>query len=449
MSEEMNEVFEQDKKGILGDAPKKGKKKVLTPEQKKKRTKKALIITGAILGALVIFFGSCAIANVVGVNALIKQAENMSAVEYAEGTQLVPVKDSDGYWTFTTDDDFTVMQFTDVHIGGGCFSSQTDPWAMNAVATMIRQQKPDLVVVTGDIAYPVVFQAGTLNNLSATKIFANMMESLGVYWTFSFGNHDTEAYSYYSREDICDYYESQNFKYCLFNRGFHGGDKGYGNNIIKVKNSAGIVTQAIVTLDSHSYIDGDILGLAWKYDNLHDSQVNWYKTEIQKLVSANMAIDPTATELKNLAFLHIPTMEYRDAWKEYVEAGNKDTDNVKFDFGVMGESDGNKNGVKTWGIYCGMEPCSFFEAGLESGLQGIFCGHDHYNNFSVFYNGGEGDKYIRLTYGMSTDYLAYPGIFKEHSQRGCTVITVKPDGSFDVEAKNYYTDFENVSHEKD
>ena len=68
----MNEVFEQDKKGILGDAPKKGKKKVLTPEQKKKRTKKALIITGAILGALVIFFGSCAIANVVGVNALIK-----------------------------------------------------------------------------------------------------------------------------------------------------------------------------------------------------------------------------------------------------------------------------------------------------------------------------------------------------------------------------------------
>ena len=160
----MNEVFEQDKKGILGDAPKKGKKKVLTPEQKKKRTKKALIITGAILGALVIFFGSCAIANVVGVNALIKQAENMSAVEYTEGTQLVPVKDSDGYWTFTTDEDFTIMQFTDVHIGGGCFSSQTDPWAMNAVATMIRQQKPDLVVVTGDIAYPVVFQAGEIQD---------------------------------------------------------------------------------------------------------------------------------------------------------------------------------------------------------------------------------------------------------------------------------------------
>ena len=449
MSEEIKEVVTEDAKGILdGQKPKK-EKKALTPEQKKKRTKKALIIVGAILGAFVIFFGSCAIANAVGVKGLIAQAKSFSAVEYEAGEQLVPVKDSDGYWTFTTDDDFVVMQFTDIHIGGGCFSSQTDPWAMNAVATMIRQQKPDLVVVTGDIAYPVVFQAGTLNNLSATKIFANLMESLGVYWTFSFGNHDTEAYSYYTREDICEYYESQNFKYCLFEKGFHGGDKGYGNNIIKVKNSAGVVTQAIVTMDSHSYVDGDILGLAWKYDNLHDSQVYWYETEMKKLVSANKAIDATATELKNMVFVHIPIMEYRDAWKEFVEADNKDTANVKFDFGVMGEKPSKKNGVETYGVFCGMHPCSLFEVGLENGLQAIFCGHDHYNNFSVLYNGGSGDKYIRLTYGMSTDYLAYAGIFKEHSQRGCTVITIATDGSYTLKAKNYYTDFENVPHERD
>ena len=449
MSEEIKEVVTEDAKGILdGQKPKK-EKRALTPEQKKKRTKKALIIVGAILGAFVIFFGSCAIANAVGVKGLIAQAQSFSAVEYEAGEQLVPVKDSDGYWTFTTDDDFVVMQFTDIHIGGGCFSSQTDPWAMNAVATMIRQQKPDLVVVTGDIAYPVVFQAGTLNNLSATKIFANLMESLGVYWTFSFGNHDTEAYSYYTREDICEYYESQNFKYCLFEKGLHGGDKGYGNNIIKVKNSAGVVTQAIVTMDSHSYVDGDILGLAWKYDNLHDSQVYWYETEMKKLVSANKAIDATATELKNMVFVHIPIMEYRDAWKEFVEADNKDTANVKFDFGVMGEKPSKKNGVETYGVFCGMHPCSLFEVGLENGLQAIFCGHDHYNNFSVLYNGGSGDKYIRLTYGMSTDYLAYAGIFKEHSQRGCTVITIATDGSYTLKAKNYYTDFENVPHERD
>ena len=33
--------------------------------------------------------------------------------------------------------------------------------ALNAVAAMVTAEKPDLVIVTGDIAYPVPFQAGT------------------------------------------------------------------------------------------------------------------------------------------------------------------------------------------------------------------------------------------------------------------------------------------------
>ncbi len=443
MSEEIKDTSTQEtveNKGILGDMKPKKQKKVLSPEQKKKRTQKALIITGAIVGAFAIFFSCIAIANAVGIKNLVSDAKSYAPVEYAEGEQLTPVRDGDGYWTFTTDEDFKILQFTDVHIGGGCFSIGRDHHAMDAVATMVRAEKPDLVVVTGDMAYPVFFQAGTMNNLNATMAFANLMESLGVYWTFTFGNHDTEAYSYYTRQDLVEWYEAQNFKYCLFERGFSSEEHGYGNTIIKVKNSAGIVTQAIVTLDSHSYIEGDFFGLAWKYDNLHKEQVDWYKTEMQKLVSANKALDSNAPNtVKNLAFFHIPLMEYRDAWKERVEAGDKDTENSKLAHGVMGESDGNKNGVKTWGIYCGLHECDFFEAGLENGLQGTFCGHDHYNNFAVDYNGGEGDQYIRLTYGMSVDYLAYAG-YKEE-QRGCTVITVSSDGSFTTAPKNYYTDF--------
>ncbi len=445
MSEELKdnlleEEVQESKQGILGDQKPKKEKKVLTPEQKKKKRIKSLIIAGVVVGVFAIFCSSLAIANAVTVKNLVADAKAYSPVEYAEGEQLTPVKDTDGYWTFTTDEDFKIVQLTDVHIGSGCFSVGTDHNALDAVATMLRAEKPDLVVITGDLAYPVPFQAGTFNNLSATKVIANFMESLGVYWTFTFGNHDTEAYSYYSREELCEFYEESNFKYCLFERGFSGEDRGYGNSIIKVKNSRGIVTQAIVTLDSHSYIDGDILGMFWKYDNLHKSQVDWYKNEIQTLVSANKAIDPTATELKNLAFIHIPVMEYRDAWKERTENGNQDTANVKLIHGVLGESDGEKNGIRTWGVFSGMHECEFFEAGLESGLQGIFCGHDHYNNFSVEYNGGEGDKYIRLTYGMSIDYLAYAG--DKNEQRGCTVIIVSPDGSFATQPKNYYTDFD-------
>jgi predicted MPP superfamily phosphohydrolase len=410
---------------------------------KRRKLKKAIIAICSIVGVFAVLASTIAITNAVGVDRLIDKATSTPQVEYATGERLVPTKDEDGFWTFTTDRDFKIMQLTDIHIGGGFMSTQNDQWAMDAVATMILQEKPDLVVVTGDIAFPVPYISGTFNNLSGTSIFAYLMESLGVYWTFTFGNHDTEAYSYYSREELCQYYERRlrrDFDYCLFESGFSGDDKGYGNNVIKVKNSAGLVTQAIFTLDSHSYIDGDIFGIEWKYDNLHKSQVDWYKNQVSTMISSNKAINPDATTLDNIAFFHIPIGEYRDAWKERVEAGDKDTANVKLQYGNMGESAGEKNGVITYGIYSGMHNCEFFEAGLTSGLQATFCGHDHLNNFSVKYNGGSGDRYIQLTYGMSIDYLAYVSA-DEHEQRGCTIITLAPDGTCSITPKNYYTDY--------
>ena len=41
---------------------------------------------------------------------------------------------------------------------------------------------------------------------------------------------------------------------------------------------------------------------------------------------------------------------------------------------------------------------------------------------------------------MSIDYLAYPGISKLGSQRGCTIITFAPDGSYTHINENYYQD---------
>ena len=52
---------------------------------------------------------------------------------------------------------------------------------------------------------------------------------------------------------------------------------------------------------------------------------------------------------------------------------------------------------------------------------GVFCGHDHYNNMSLEYKG------IRLTYGMSIDYLAMPGIAKDTKQRGAERITLRSE----------------------
>ena len=41
-------------------------------------------------------------------------------------------------------------------------------------------------------------------------------------------------------------------------------------------------------------------------------------------------------------------------------------------------------------------------------------------------------KSIRLTYGMSIDYLAMPVIENDTDQRGAELITIHPDSTWDV-----------------
>lgn len=402
---------------------------------KKKRGKKALKVLGVIVCVIAVAVGICAAVSAIGSNGNLKFAKSFAPVAYEE--QLQPWQDALGSWCFTADRDFKVVQLTDVHLGGGFMSLEKDSSAIQAVASMLTAEKPDLVIVTGDIAYPVPFQAGTFNNKTGAKLFANLMETLGVYWTLGFGNHDTEAYSYFTREDIAAFYTSGAFPHCLFQAGPEEID-GCGNQILKVKNSDGVTTQAFIVLDSHSYTDGDFLGVRWFYDNLHANQIEWYKDQIQKLNAENkLVIDliPDAArrealkpleEVKSLLFFHIPLTEYRDAWNEFADNGYQDTENVQYITGVVGESGKC--------IYSGVHDDDMFETIQELGsTKAVFCGHDHYNNFSVRYKG------IELVYGNSVDYLAYFGINKKGSQRGCTVITTTPEGDYRVDKYNLYT----------
>ncbi len=400
-----------------------------TEKKKTKKGKKALKVFAIILAVIVVFIGVTTVIGNVSNKANTEKANSFETV--VKDDSLVPEKDENGYWTFTTDRDFKVLHLTDIHIGGGWMSKNKDAMALNAVAAMVTAEKPDLVVVTGDVAYPVPFQAGTFNNLTSAKLFATLMEKLGVYWTVVFGNHDTEAYSFYSREEISDFYESEDLKYCLFDRGPDDVD-GCGNSVINVKNSDGVITQSLFLIDSHSYINGDVLGIRWQYDNIHENQVEWYKNTINTLNEQNQKVldklgKKEKSDIKSSAFFHIPLVEQKDAWYEYANNGFKDTENVKFIYGKAGE------GSKI--VYCGVGEDNMFETMLEHGsTKAVFCGHDHYNNFSIEYKG------IRFTYGKSVDYLAYPGIYKEGSQRGCTVINYSPDGSFECTAESYYQD---------
>lgn len=387
---------------------------------KSKKGKTALIVLGSIIGCIAVLIGAFALISFIGIKSNQSFIKTIPTVEY--DNQLNPDIAEDGYYTFVTDNNLRVMQLTDIHIGGGFMSIRKDTKALNAVAAMITAEKPDLVIVTGDISYPVPFQSGTFNNKSSAELFAGLMEQLGVYWAPVFGNHDTEVYSYYTREEICDFYTSGEFSHCLLQAGPDDAD-GCGNYIINVKNTAGKIIQSLVLMDSQSYQGSGIIdGIIMKYDRIHDNQVQWYKNEIQALTEENGGEIP-----KSLAFFHIPLIEYKDAWAEYTQNNKQDTENTKLIYGKVGE--------KEDGIFCPDENCGLFDTAIELGsTQGFFCGHDHLNNFKINYKG------IDLNYGYSIDYLAYFGISKYGAQRGCTMIELAQDGTYTSSLENYYQD---------
>lgn len=389
-----------------------------TPKQKLKVFLKVLL---GIIIALAIISGIVIIANVISVKSSNNFISTIEQVEYTD--QLVPQRDkADGYYTFVTDKDFKVVQLTDVHIGAGFLSTKKDAMAINAVEAMISEEKPDLVIVTGDIGFPVPFIAGTLNNKNPAIIFANLMEKMGVYWAPAFGNHDTEAYSYFTRNDIGEVYANQEkYPHCLFE---FGPEKvfGCGNYLVKVKNTAGEITRAYIMMDSNAYLDDDKLGILWNYDCIHEDQIEWYQQQIELLTKENNGIVP-----KSLLFFHIPIAEMKTAYEEYKNNDFKDTEDSKYLFGKAGE--------KNAAIFTSELNYGFFDKVKELGsTQGMFFGHDHLNSFSMMYKG------IQMTYGYSVDYLAYSGISKFGTQRGCTVITSHQDGTYSINQENYYQD---------
>ncbi|MBE6802725.1 MAG: hypothetical protein E7530_07555 [Ruminococcaceae bacterium] len=407
----------------------------------KTKSKKAKKVILSIIAVIIVIVVVITGANILSLNNLVKKGNAYNTVEIEK--QLVPQKDENGYWYFTTDREFKVMQITDIHIGGGFLSKGTDEKTLNAIAAMVTKEKPDLVVATGDIAFPVPYMAGTFNNYSGAKAFANLMESLGVYWTVTFGNHDAEAYSYFDREAVAEIYSNEEFKHCLFQAGPEDVD-GYGNHVIEVKNSQGIITQAMVLIDSQAYVKDTIIeSIKGTYDNIHPNQVEWYETEIKRMNAENSKTIKTIQgdvngglyeqygTVKTLAFFHIPLVEMADAWSEFEKNNFKDTENFKYTDGIIAE--GGRR------VYCGYGEDDLFEKMLELGsTKAMFNGHDHINNTTFEYKG------IIFSYGYSIDYFAYSGIDKLGSQRGCTMITCKPDTTFTIDKYNYYSDRYNL-----
>lgn len=332
----------------------------------------------------------------------------ISAVEYADDN--ISYNDETGVYTITTDkQDFKILQLTDIHLGGSAVSTYKDYKALNAVYDLISYAKPDLVIVTGDLVFPMGVMSLSLNNYTPIMQFSSFMRNIGIPWAFLYGNHDTENMAKSSADEVDELFKSLSYEttHNLLYPYIQPDITGRNNQLIEIRNSDGSLNQALFLLDSNDYTGNGIND----YDYIHDDEVDWYESKIHELNNNE------GKNISSMVFFHMPLQEYRTAYELY-EYGS---DEIKYFFGENGETMINK-------VCCSSYPSKLFDTALKSGsTKAMFCGHDHYNNLSVEYKG------IRLTYGMSIDYLAMPGIDEDTAQRGGTLITLYPDSEFDIE----------------
>ena len=184
------------------------------------------------------------------------------------------------------------------------------------------------------------------------------LERLGVPWAAVFGNHDDEGAA--TREDLLA--AQRGCAHCLTERGPRS-LTGVGNFTLDVAGGEGF-SMRLYFLDSGAYAAAGPGKYAWI---AHD-QVSWYRS------LADAARGPA------LAFFHIPLPEFETAW-------------------AAGEALGSRGEE----VCCPALNSGLFAAFHEQGeVVGIFCGHDHLNDFEARLHG------IRLCYGRATGYNTYP-----------------------------------------
>ena len=328
-----------------------------------------------------------------------------------EGRSQISYDDSTGVYTITKNrDDFRILQLTDIHLGGSISSYNNDMKALQACYDLISYTKPDLVVVTGDLTYPVGLSSFSLNNSAPVMQFAAFMRNMGVPWAFTYGNHDTEAMAATNEHSLNEIYKSLSYKTSktLLYPYVQPEIMGRNNQLIEIREQDGSLCYGLFLIDSNAYVGKGFSD----YDCIRDDQVEWYRQNVLKLEAE------AGHTVPSLCFFHISLQEYRTAYELYESGSNE----VKYYFGELGEGY----------VCCSEYPSKLFDTAYELGsTKGFFCGHDHYNNISLEYKG------MRLTYGMSIDYLVYPGIARETKQRGATVIDLGKDGSMSIEQVPY------------
>lgn len=254
---------------------------------------------------------------------------------------------------FTSKGLFKIVQFTDIHYVIGSEETKT---VQKNITQVLKEEKPQLVVFTGDIITSAPQATGW------DEVLEPVIKR-GIPWVAVFGNHDDE-YDW-TRKQIMDYLKTKELNLIKEDP---ADVSGVGNYILEIQSSKSDDTGALIyCMDSHAYTQKKDVGYyAW----FESDQVHWYRKESARLTQQNNNIPYPA-----LAFFHIPLIEY----------GLMAGDSIKFKL-VGSKTEPECPGIINTGMYA-----AFMDAG---DVMGTFVGHDHNNNYIGSYYG------IALSYGQ-------------------------------------------------
>lgn len=305
-----------------------------------------------------------------------------------------------------TDRDFKILQLTDSHFGFGFMSKMEDRKAMAAIRTLTEQTKPDLIVFTGDMIFPFLPKSGTLDNRLQAHRFMAFMDTLDTPYAIIFGNHDTEQMATCNRKELLKVFQEGQNSIMLAGPDDIAGEGNYFINLIY--NDKPVMS--LVMLDAGLYNKGSFFS---GFAGIQKDQTEWVMNKLDFMRKIN-------PKLEAMAFFHVPLPEYKEAYAK-MKIGRPE---VKYNFGSVSEVN-EYFGIPT-------KPGTFFDAAVKNGaIKWMFCGHDHLNNISMTYKG------IRLTYGLSIDYMSYRKILQKVTQRGGTLITRHRNGTVAIEPVHY------------
>lgn len=301
--------------------------------------------------------------------------------------------------------EFKILQLSDIHFVGGRIGKNLDLKALKAVYQMVDYTRPDLIVYTGDILYPTRW-FGSNDNIKAAKVLNSFFEKMAVPFLYEYGNHDTEYYATGDENDINGIF--MNNPYCYAKDDDALLKSGRLSQIFEIKNHDNTLNNALVLIDSGSYIDKTTYFSG--YANIASLTTEWYNQKIEILKTKYNYL--STSDVHSLAFFHIPLYEYKEAVKLYEQHSNE----VEYIFGE------NKEKVSSPDM-----PSGFFDKVVElKSTRALFFGHNHKNFLALKY------KDVEFYYGHSIDYRAYPTIKYTTKYRGGLIITLKSDSSYEI-----------------